>query len=65
MVTAMFNQLVSCIHSESDVSFLVPLYKCFTDSLLVIGGHFNLPQEYRYSIIDATKLQVPADKRKG
>ena len=67
MVTATFNQLVSCIRSESDASFLVSLYKCFTDSLLVIGGRFNLPQEYRYSIIDATKhqLQVLADKRKG
>ena len=67
MVTAIFNQLVSCISSESDTSFLVPFYKCFTDSLLIIGGYFNLPQEYYYSIIDATKnqLQVPADKQKG
>ena len=67
MVTATFNQLVCCIRSESDASFLVSLYKCFTDSLLVIGGHLNLPQEYRHSIIDITKhhLQALADKRKG
>ena len=66
MVTATFNQFVSCISSESDASFLVSLYKCFTDSLLVISGRFNLPQEYRYGVIDATKhqLQVLADKRK-
>ena len=67
MVTATFNQLVSCIRSESDASFLVSFDKYFTDSLLVIGGRFNLPQEYHYSIIDATKhqLQVLADKWKG
>ena len=67
MVTATFNQLVSCIRSESDASFLNSLYKCFTDSLLVIGGRLNLPQEYRHTIIDITKhhLQALADKRKG
>jgi len=67
MVTATFNQLVSCIRSESDASFLVSLYKCFTDSLLVIGGRLNLPQEYRHNIIYITQhqLQVLADKRKG
>jgi len=67
MVTATFNQLVCCIRSESDASFLVSLYKCFTDSLLVIGGRLNLPQECRHSIIDITKhhLQALADKRKG
>ena len=66
MVTAMFNQFVSCISSEYDAFFLVSLYQCFTDSLLVIGGHFNLSQEYCYGIINTTKhqLQVLADKQK-
>ena len=67
MVTTTVHQLVFCIRSESDASFLVSFYKCFTDSLLVIGGRFNLPPEYCYCIVDATKhqLQVLVDKRKG
>lgn len=66
MVTATFNQLISCIRSEPDSSFLASLYKCFTETLQVIGGPSNLPQEYHAGIIDATKhqLQALADKRK-
>ena len=47
-----FSRLVSCICSRYDA-----LYRCFTDSLLVISGRFNFPQIYRYGIIDATKHQ--------
>ncbi|XP_006460617.1 hypothetical protein AGABI2DRAFT_220702 [Agaricus bisporus var. bisporus H97] len=67
MVTATFNQLISCIRSEPDSSFLASLYKCFTESLQVIGGPTNLPQEYHIGIIDATKhqLQALADKRRS
>jgi hypothetical protein len=67
MVTATFNQLISCIRTEPDSSFLASLYKCFTESLQVIGGPSNLPQEYHVGIIDATKhqLQALADKRRS
>ncbi|KAF9445877.1 ARM repeat-containing protein [Macrolepiota fuliginosa MF-IS2] len=67
MVTATFNQLISCIRSEPDSSFLASLYKCFTESLQVIGGPSYLPQEYHVGIIEATKqqLQALADKRKS
>ena len=44
------SRLVSCIYSQYDA-----LYRYFTDSLLVIGGCLNFPQEYCYGIIDATK----------
>jgi len=54
------SRLVSCICSQYDA-----FYRCFTDSLLVIGGHFNFPQKYCYGIIDATKHQHQVvDKRK-
>ncbi|KAJ3561144.1 hypothetical protein NP233_g10376 [Leucocoprinus birnbaumii] len=66
MVTAAFNQLIACIRSEPDSSFLASLYKCFTELLLVIGGPSNPPQEYHLGIIQSTKhqLQTLADKRK-
>ena len=55
-----FYRLVSCICSRYNA-----LYRCFTDSLLVISGRFNFPQIYRYGIIDATKHQHQvADKYK-
>ena len=56
-----FSRLVSCICSRYDA-----LYRCFTDSLLVISGCFNFPQIYCYGIIDAAKYQWQVvDKRKG
>ncbi|KDQ51416.1 hypothetical protein JAAARDRAFT_185002 [Jaapia argillacea MUCL 33604] len=67
MVNASFTQLVNCISSESDSSFLASLYKCFTDSLRVIGGPSSLPPEIQTGIIEATKrqLQTLADRRKS
>lgn len=67
MVTATFHQLITCVSTEHDSSFLASLYKCFTDSLRVIGGPATLPQEYQNGIIEATKhqLQLLADRRKG
>ncbi|KXN84686.1 Importin subunit beta-3 [Leucoagaricus sp. SymC.cos] len=67
MVTTTFHQLIACIHTEPNPSFLASLYKCFSESLQVIGGPSNLPQEYHVGIIDSTKhqLQVLADKRKS
>lgn len=66
MVSASFLQLITCINSETDSSFLASLYKCFTDSLRVIGGPSALTYEFQQGIIEATKrqLQSLADKRK-
>ena len=47
-----FYRLVSYICSRYDA-----LYRCFTDFLLIISGHFNFPQIYRYGIINVTKHQ--------
>jgi len=47
-----FYRLVSCICSRYDA-----LYRCFTDFLLIISGHFNFLQIYCYGIINATKHQ--------
>lgn len=67
MVSASFSQLVSCISSEPDSSFLSSLYKCFSDSLRVVGGPSALPPEYHEGIVEASKrqLQSLADKRKA
>ena len=60
-ILVVVSRLVSCICSRYDA-----LYRCFTDSLLVISGRFNFPQIYRYGIIDATKHQRQVvDKWKG
>src|ERR1700742_1071336 len=67
MVLAVFTQLINCISTEHDSSFLASLYKCFSDSLRVIGGPNVLPREFAEGIIEATKqqLQAIADRRKG
>lgn len=67
MVSATFHQLITCIDTEHDSSFLASLYKCFTDSMRVIGGPAALPHEYHEGVIEATKrqLQTVADRRKG
>lgn len=67
MVSASFHQLINCISSESDPSFLASLFKCFTDSLRVMDGPTSLSQEFHNGIIEATKrqLQTLADKRKN
>ncbi|KAI0782934.1 ARM repeat-containing protein [Abortiporus biennis] len=66
MVTASFSQLVHCIGSESDASFLASLYKCFSDSLRVVGVS-SLSQEIHDGLIEITKrqLQSLADRRKA
>jgi hypothetical protein len=67
MVSATFLQLINCIGTEKDSSFLASLYKCFADSLRIIGGPAALPSDFHDGIIEATKrqLQTLADKRKG
>jgi hypothetical protein len=66
MVSATFLQLINCISAEHDASFLASLYKCFTDSLRIVGGPPSLSQEFHDGVIEATKrqLQLLADKRK-
>jgi len=67
MVSATYQQLINCITVEADPSFLSSLYKCFTDSMLVLGGPSSLAPEFHNGIIEATKrqLQGMADKRKA
>ncbi|KAG5641749.1 hypothetical protein DXG03_004294 [Asterophora parasitica] len=67
MVNATFHQLIGCVSTEHDASFLASLYKCFNDSVRVIGGAAALPREFSDGIVEATKhqLQAIADRRKG
>ena len=67
MVSATFMQLINCIGTESDPSFLASLYKCFTDSLKVMGGPQTLTPGFQNGILEATErqLQTLADKRKN
>ncbi|TFK20034.1 ARM repeat-containing protein [Coprinopsis marcescibilis] len=66
MVSATLHQLIDCINSEYDSSFLASLFKCFCDCTLVIGGPGALLPEFHRAVIEATKrqLQSIADKRK-
>ncbi|KAJ8507252.1 hypothetical protein ONZ45_g10362 [Pleurotus djamor] len=67
MVSASFLKLITCISAEHDPSFLASLYKCFTDSLIVIGGPTALSPEFHEGVIEATKRQLHsfADKRRS
>lgn len=67
MVSTTFLQLINCISSEHDSTFLASLYKYFSDSLRVVGGPEALSQQFHEGIIEATKrqLQSLADKRKA
>jgi hypothetical protein len=66
IVSASFLQLINCIGTEEDASFLASLYKCFADTLRVVGGPSTLSTEFHNGIIEATKrqLQSIADCRK-
>ncbi|KAI0350577.1 ARM repeat-containing protein [Trametes cingulata] len=67
MVAATLSQVINCIGNETDSSFLASLYKCFLDTVLVLGGPAALAPEFRQGVIDATKRQLNAlaDKRKA
>ncbi|TEB37702.1 ARM repeat-containing protein [Coprinellus micaceus] len=67
MLSAIFHQLISCISTEHDSSFLSSLYKCFCDCLRLIGGPASLSPEYSHGLMEATKRQLHsiADKRKA
>jgi len=67
MVSATFTQLINCINAEQDSSFLASVYKCFTDSMRVLGGPTMLPTEFADGIIEAMKHQLHsmADRRKA
>ena len=60
MVSATFTQLVNCIGSERDPSFVSSLYKCFTDCLRTVGGPGALPQDFHAGAAEATKRQLHA-----
>lgn len=67
MVSASFLQIINGISTEHDSSFLASLYRCFNDSLRVVGGPAALPRDFHDGVIDATKrqLQILADKRRA
>jgi importin-5 len=67
MVSASFHQLINCIGSETDPSFLASLFKCFSDSLKVVGGHSALALEFPTGVTDVMKrqLQTLVGKRKN
>ncbi|KAJ6487827.1 armadillo-type protein [Mycena sanguinolenta] len=67
MVTATFLQIINGISTEHDASFLSSLYKCFNDSLRIIGGPSALSPEFQTGVIEATKrqLQALADRRRA
>ncbi|KAJ7906329.1 armadillo-type protein [Mycena leptocephala] len=67
MVTATFLQIINGISTEHDASFLSSLYKCFNDSLRIIGGTSALSPEFQNGIMEATKRQLQglADKRRA
>ncbi|KAH9485912.1 Importin subunit beta-3 [Psilocybe cubensis] len=61
-----FHQLITCINTEHDATFLASLYKYFTESLRVIGGPEALSQQFHGAVMEATKRQLHAiaDRRK-
>jgi importin-5 len=67
MVSASFHQLINCIGSETDPSFLAPLFECFSDSLKVVGGHSALALEFQTGVTDVMQQEVQTlvDKRKN
>ena len=67
MVAASFAQLVNCIGNEADSSFLASLFKCFFDTMLVLGGPSALAPEVSQGFVEAAQrqLQSLADKRKA
>ncbi|KAA1478264.1 ARM repeat-containing protein [Dentipellis sp. KUC8613] len=67
MVSATFSQVINCISNETDASFLASLYKCLSDSMLVLGGRTALSDELQAGAIAATQRQLHAfaEKRKA
>lgn len=65
MLNTTFNQLVNVIGAEDDPSFLASLYKCFADSVRVVGKE-SIPSSIYDGVIKATQnqLQVLAQIRK-
>ncbi|PPQ86212.1 hypothetical protein CVT25_006892 [Psilocybe cyanescens] len=67
MVATIFHQLITCISTEHDATFLASLYKFFAESLRVIGGPDALSQQFHDGVMEATKRQLHAmaDRRKA
>ncbi|KAF9472591.1 ARM repeat-containing protein [Pholiota conissans] len=60
MVTTTFMQMIGCISTEHDPTFLASLYKYFTEALRVLGGPSALTPELHEGILEATKRQLHA-----
>jgi importin-5 len=65
-VSATLMQLISCLGTEEDASFLSSLYRCLLDCLRVVGGPQGLSPQYQSGLIEATKRQLQrlAERRK-
>ncbi|KAI5991786.1 armadillo-type protein [Pisolithus marmoratus] len=65
MVQASLHQLIRCLRTETDPSFVASLYRSIIDSLLVVGMGVLIP-ELGDGLMDASKAQLTtfADKRK-
>jgi len=67
IISVTFLHLIGTIGSETEPSSLMPLLKCFTKSLKVVGGPTALSQELHNGIIETIKhqLDATADKRRN
>jgi hypothetical protein len=67
MVTTTFMQMINCISTEHDATFLASLYKYFGEALRVLGGPGALAPELHDGVMEATKRQLHAlaDRRKA
>jgi len=67
MAHEVLKQVAAGIAQEHDMSFLMTLYKCFTDATKVLGGRDALPAILAEDVLNATQnhLQVIAQRRKA
>jgi hypothetical protein len=68
MLSATFLQLITCIGLETDPSFLASLYKCFAETLRIVGGPgaSGLAPELYAGVVEASRRQLQnlAERRK-
>ncbi|KIM80082.1 hypothetical protein PILCRDRAFT_543941 [Piloderma croceum F 1598] len=58
MITASFHQLSSLIRSETEPTFLMPLFQSFTSSVEALGGPAALPREAHDGLMESLTLQL-------
>jgi hypothetical protein len=58
MISATFLQLNHLIRSETEPTFLIPLFPAFTSSVKVLGGPVALPREVHDSLTESLTRQL-------